>query len=58
MVDDSSRQRVIAIASQLVEGMIEQGVIPCTEEAIRSAMPQAVADARAAVAAAEEFLCG
>jgi len=56
--EPQDRARVVAIASQLVEGMVVNGEIACTDEAIRGAMPQALRDAKAAVAAANEFVCG
>jgi hypothetical protein len=58
MSDELHTKRVKAVAAALVEGMIVSGEIPLTEEAIRAAMPQAVADARQVVNAAEEYLCG
>jgi hypothetical protein len=57
-MDEWTKRRVVVIASALVQGMVERGEIPLTDEAIKEAMPQAVADARAAVIAAEEYLCG
>lgn len=56
--DDKQKERIKAIAPKLVEGQIESGLIDCTDEAINDAVPQAVADAKAVVAAAAEFLCG
>lgn len=56
--DDADRKRIIAVASQFVASRIERGEIPCTNEAIKEAMPQAVKDAKEVVAAANEFLCG
>jgi hypothetical protein len=52
------KRRIKAIAAKLVEGRIENGEIPCTDEAIRAAMPQAVEEARQVVVATDEFLCG
>lgn len=52
------KSRIKAIAAKLVETQIEKGDIPCTDEAIRAAMPQAVEDARQVVVAVDEFLCG
>lgn len=57
-VDEQTKRRVVSVAAQLVEGMVARGEIECTEDAIRAAVPQAVADAKAAVLAAEEFVCG
>ena len=57
-MDEITRRRVVSLASRLVEGMIQRGEIPFTDEAIRAAMPQAVSDAKSVVLAAEEFLCG
>ena len=56
--DAADKARIKAMACQLIEGQIERGVIACTDEAIRAAMPQAIEDARQAVSAAHEFLCG
>jgi hypothetical protein len=52
------KRRITVIASRLVEGRIVKGEIPCTDEAIRAAMPQAVEDARQVVLATDEFLAG
>ncbi len=52
------RHRIISLMSQLVAGMIENGEIECTDEAIKAAMPQAFADAKATVTAVNEYLCG
>jgi hypothetical protein len=52
------KRRIKVIASRLVEGRIVSGEIPCTDEAIRAAMPQAVEDARQVVLATDEFLAG
>ena len=58
MQDEITRRRVVNLACGLIEGMVENGEIALTDEAIREAMPQAISDATAAVAAAEEFICG
>ena len=58
MRDNTHTERVKAVACALVEGMIANGEIACTQEAIRAAMPQAMVDARQVVNAAEEYLCG
>ena len=58
MKDEITRRRVVNLACRLIEGMVENGEIALTDEAIREAMPQAISDAKAAVAAAEEFICG
>ena len=55
---EDEKRRIKAIAAKLVEGQIERGLIPCTDEAIRAAMPQAIEDARQTVVAVDEFLCG
>ena len=55
---DAHQRRVVNIATLLVAGMIERGEIEDTDEAIQAAMPRAVADARAIVNAAEEFISG
>jgi hypothetical protein len=52
------KQRIKAIACQMIEGQIVNGTIECTDEAIKAAMPQAVEDARQAVTAVGEYLCG
>ena len=54
----AEKKRIVNIAAKLVEGLVERGSIPCTEEAIRAAMPQAIEDAKQAVTAADEYLCG
>lgn len=56
--DEQDRQRIKALACRLVEGQIERREIPCSDEAIRAAMPQALRDAKQAVASATEFVCG
>lgn len=56
--DEADKTRIKAIASRLVEGMIESGEIELTDEAIRAAMPGAIEDARQVVTAVNEFLCG
>lgn len=56
--DEQDRERIKALACRFVEGQIERQEIECSDEAIRAAMPQALRDARDAVAAATEFLCG
>lgn len=56
--DQQDRARVLAITSKLVEGMVSSGEIACTDAAIREVMSQALRDAKAAVSAANEFICG
>jgi hypothetical protein len=56
--DPVDRERITNLMRRLVEGQIERGEIPCTDEAIRAAMPAAFDLARAAVNAANEFICG
>lgn len=58
MQDEHFKSRVKEIATAIVIGMIERGEIPKTDEAILAAFPEAVDTARAALCAAEEFLCG
>jgi hypothetical protein len=53
---DARKRRIAEIASAIVAGMIEKREIECTEEDIKRAMPQAIADAKAAYDAAEEFV--
>lgn len=55
---EADQGRIKAIACALIEGQIEKGKIACTDEAIRAAMPQAIADATGVVNAAYEFLAG
>ena len=52
------RKRVSSLASRLVIGRVSSGDIPCTDEAIQAATPQAVEDALQAMNAVDEFLCG
>jgi glutamate-1-semialdehyde aminotransferase len=52
----ADRERIKTIACVLVEGMIANGEIPQTEDAIRAAMPEAFADAQKAFIAAQEYL--
>lgn len=52
------KKRIVAIASRLIEGQIEHGLIACTKEAIDAAMPEAIETARQTVVAVDEFLCG
>lgn len=56
--DPQDRERIKSIACTIVEGMIANGEIAETEEAIRGAMPGAFADAQAVVMAANEYLAG
>lgn len=56
--DPQDQERIKSLMCQLVEGRIANGEIECTDEAIRAAMPQALADARATVSALNEYLCG
>lgn len=56
--DESDRGRIKRLMTALVAGKIERGEIPCTDEAIKAAMPQALSDAKAVVNAAIEYLCG
>lgn len=57
-MDAQTKINVINLATKLIEKMIVDGVIPNTDESIKAAMPQVIADAKSAVAAAEEFICG
>ena len=52
------KSQISAIAQALVTGMIENGEIDCTDEAIRAVMPQVVRDATQVVNAVDEYLCG
>jgi len=56
--DATDQKRIKAIMCQIVESQIDRGEIPCTDDAIKAAMPEALKLARAAVNAANEFLCG
>lgn len=56
---EQARQRIIAIATQIVASQIKAGEIdPEDETALRAATRRAVADAAAAYRAAEEFAGG
>lgn len=57
-MDAQTKQRVINLATAMIAGQIAKGELRQSNEAIQAAMPQAIADAKAAVAAAEEFVCG
>jgi hypothetical protein len=52
------QRRIVALMSQLVAGRVESGEIECTDKAIKAAMPQALADAKATITAMNEYLCG
>lgn len=52
------RKRIVAIATQIVASQIEKGEIEATDEAIKKAMPEAIATAKAAYNAAVEFISG
>jgi hypothetical protein len=56
--DEESRKRITWLMGRLVEGKVARGEIPCTDEAIKAAMPQALADAKRTINAAYEFLSG
>lgn len=56
--DSKDQERIKALMCQMVEGRIASGEIECTDEAIKVAMPRALSDAKAAVNAANEYLCG
>ncbi len=56
--DEADRQRIMNIASRLVEAQIALGQIPATEDAIQAAIPEAVQDAKATVNAMWEYLSG
>jgi len=56
---EAARQRIIAIATQIVASQIKAGEIdPEDDAALRKATRRAVADASAAYRAAEEFVGG
>ncbi|KVP17090.1 hypothetical protein [Burkholderia ubonensis] len=52
------QQRIREIATQLIEGQLVNGKVADNEESIKAATRQAVNDARQAVVAVEEYLCG
>jgi predicted exporter len=57
--DEYERQRIVAIAIELVLGQIEKGEFdPHDDEALRQATRLAVKDAAVAYRAAMEYLCG
>ncbi len=56
--DEQDQGRIKAIMCQIVEGRIALGEIESNDESIKAAMPQAMEAAKAAVAAANEYLCG
>ncbi|MYM92623.1 hypothetical protein [Duganella vulcania] len=55
---EQEKAQIKTLMCRLVEGRIESGEIEATDEAIKAAMPQALADAKAAFNAAAEYLCG
>jgi hypothetical protein len=55
--DEESRKRITWLMGRLVEGKVARGEIPCTDEAIKAAMPP-LADAKRTINAAYEFLSG
>jgi hypothetical protein len=56
--DPTDQARIKSLMRQLVEGQIERGEIPCTDEAIKAAMPEAFKLARDTINAVNEYLCG
>ncbi|XXA16537.1 hypothetical protein P5X00_35995 [Paraburkholderia sp. A2RO-4L] len=56
--EQASQVRIRQIAMQLIEGQLVDGKIADEEEAVKAATRQAVEDARQAVVAVEEYLCG
>jgi hypothetical protein len=52
----SRRERIVAIASEIVAGKMAKGEIARTDEAIREAMPAAVKLAREVYDAAMEYV--
>jgi hypothetical protein len=54
----NSRDQIRAVSTKLAEGQLVRGTVTHTEEAIKAAVRQAVEDARRAVIAVDEFLCG
>jgi hypothetical protein len=53
---DSRRERIVAIASEIVASKMATGEIARTDEAIREAMPAAVKFAREVYDAAMEYV--
>lgn len=56
--DPLDRKRITNLAAQLVIAKVEKGEIPCTDEAIKAAMPEAVKDATQTINAVNEYLAG
>ena len=56
--DKIDQERIKRLMQRLVEGQVARGEIPCTDEAIKAAIPQALKDAKQVINAANEFLCG
>ena len=54
--DDQRKERIKAIAIQIVTSQVAKGEVAETEEAIEAAMREAVQTAKAAYDAAQEFL--
>lgn len=58
-LDPHAKKRIVSIAEQLVAGQIKAGEVdPKDDKAFKAAVKRAVADARQAYFAAEEFLSG
>jgi hypothetical protein len=56
--DPLDRKRITNLAASLVISRVDKGEIPCTDEAISAAMPQAVKDATQTINAVNEYLAG
>jgi len=52
------KDRIKRVMIALVAAQVESGKIPCTEEAIKEAMAEALKDAKQLVNACNEFISG
>ena len=58
MYDEQEKKQITALMCRLVEEGIESGAIEESSDAIKAAMPQAMADAKTLFNAAIEYLSG
>ena len=58
MYEQIDKDRIKRVMIAIVAGQVESGKIPCTEEAIKAAMAEALKDARQLVNACNEYLSG
>jgi hypothetical protein len=57
-MDAQTKAQIATLAKNLLAKQVEAGTVANTPEAIRAAVPQAMADATEAVMAAEALICG